>query len=146
MKQRFHIWQADVSVKLLAANQNYQKETVMKKIFIVLCLIMFISSCSVFSDQLLFETETFRLGMNKKGQITKLEDIRDNKNYLSGDSLAYLLSLRIDNRITYPRAVEFNKEEEILTLSFAGNIQPPDAGSPPPRPRPYHRLDVRRCR
>lgn len=83
-----------------------------------LCVI----SCSN-SDSVILELETgvFKMSINDKGSITHFTDLQTNENYLSSDTISYLLSLRINGVITHPASA--TSSDNSILLNYQDNIE-----------------------
>jgi len=92
----------------------------MNRIFIsILFFILLFTACSKQQTLVEFSSDAFKIGINKKGYVNELTDNGNNKNYLSTDTIAPLLSCRIKGKFLYPESAAF--AENILSIQFKGN-------------------------
>ncbi len=82
-------------------------------------LAIFCFSCS--ERPLTFETESLSLSMNSSGQITSLADRQSGINYLSQDSISYLIQIRKAGEFIPP--TEASVEQGVITLQFPQEIE-----------------------
>ena len=94
----------------------------MKKTFFTVFIVAFlIFSCKKEQHLVEFNTAQFSIGINKAGFINKLTDIQNQKEYLSTDTIAPLISCKVNKRMIYP--IEASFEKEILSVKFEGNLE-----------------------
>ncbi len=94
----------------------------MNKILLRLLLIIFVlSGCTKQNTLVEFNSENIRIGIDKQGFINQLTDLRSNTNYISDDTIAPLLSCRINEKFLYPLSARIN--ENFLDIQFEGNRQ-----------------------
>jgi hypothetical protein len=75
------------------------------------------------SKNFVFETATFRLAINAKGQVQELVDKSNRKNYCTKDSTAALISLRIAGKMVHPIAVRSIDNRNTLDFQFKNGAQ-----------------------
>ena len=92
-----------------------------KHIFYILSLSIIISACSQNKPMVQFQTEFVRIGIDSKGYVTEIEDLKNHKNYLATDTIAPLLSCRINGEMIYPVSASF--ENGILSFHFDGELE-----------------------
>jgi hypothetical protein len=103
----------------LTFNKNQFK---MNKIPCLLIVILFLfSSCVKDKTLAEFKSGRFVIGIDTKGNINQLKDIQNDRNYLSADTIAPLLSIRVDSQMVYP--VSASIEGEILNVRFGGELE-----------------------
>ncbi len=89
----------------------------MKKISVLLLLSVFLlSSCTKTGNITEFKTDSFLIGISDEGNISSLKDIKTGTEYLATDTLAPLISYRVDSVMFYPVSAAF--ENGIVTLKF----------------------------
>ena len=69
----------------------------------------------------IFSTKTFEMGLQNKGTISSLIDISTSKNYEFIDKENALLAIQVDNELEYPSEMNYNSNENILTLTFVNS-------------------------
>ena len=89
----------------------------MKSTIYIILAIFFLTSCSL--KQKVFETGTFSLTIDQKGQVTSLLDKSTNKEYFPIDQEAPLLSIRINNDYESPSSAEIFESDNTILLSFS---------------------------
>lgn len=95
----------------------------MRKLIIVLLSLLFIfSTCTRQSEDFTFNTDLFRITIDHTGMVTGIFAENSEVNYLAADTLAPLLTLRIQNKLLFPEKAVFDNEKDILELSFEKNI------------------------
>jgi hypothetical protein len=92
-----------------------------KFLFFYLVLAMFFSACSEKKSLVQFQTSFVKIGIDQKGFITEIQDLQLQKNYLATDTIAPLLSCRIDGKYLYPVSVSF--ENQTLTFQFEKELE-----------------------
>ncbi|MFC2097009.1 hypothetical protein ACFLSI_01615 [Bacteroidota bacterium] len=99
----------------------------MKKLLLlstITCLL--IVSCSQNnSGKITLKTESFKLSINNEGSINKFIDTNTGINYLSEDTISPLMSIQVDGEMLMPEEANYDKNTEIISLKYQGNI---DAG------------------
>jgi hypothetical protein len=85
-----------------------------KQISYILLVAMVIVACTQKKSIVQFQTSSLRIGIGSKGFITEIIDLKTNKNFLATDTIAPLISCRINGNIVYPVSVTF--ENEILNI------------------------------
>jgi len=93
----------------------------MKKCFFLVLVVISAFSCSDKKTVVSYQSGSFLIGINSEGLINQLIDLKSNKNYISKDTIAPILSCRIDSQIHYP--VSANVENNRLVFSFKGDLQ-----------------------
>ncbi len=68
------------------------------------------------------KSESFMISINKKGILTKLEDLESGINYLPKKVKAPILAIRINNEILFPKSASLEKDDELI-LTFHGDIE-----------------------
>ncbi len=89
-------------------------------IFTALIAIIF-SSCTNNQTLVKFNSKSFSIGIDAKGNIISLTDTKTNKNYIATDTISPLLSCRIDSQMYYPISASF--ENKMLTIQFEKNLE-----------------------
>ncbi len=86
------------------------------------CSILFTSCTSTSYD---FESEngSFKITLNKNGELTGLIDKSNGTNYLASDTVSPLLSVQVKSIMLYPESMVFNKENNDIVLSFSEDIK-----------------------
>lgn len=94
----------------------------MTKTFLsILIAAMFLFSCTKEQHLVEFKTTQFLIGINKTGYIHQLIDIQNKKEYLSNDTLAPLISCRVNSEMIYP--VRASIVNDILTVQFNETLE-----------------------
>ena len=93
----------------------------MKKLTLALIIAVFLFSCSKENVIVEFKSGNFQIGISDKGTVSQLIDINSGKNYISKDTIAPLLSCRIDSQMIYPVSAIY--ENQLLVFSFENNLQ-----------------------
>ncbi|ANE53486.1 hypothetical protein [Flavisolibacter tropicus] len=75
------------------------------------------------NSQVYFKTASFKIGLGKEGELTELTDLKMQKNYLYRNEVAYLLNIKIDDKIIHPNALLWHGKSSLISLSYPGNIQ-----------------------
>jgi len=86
-----------------------------------LIVILLFLSCST-RNKLELETSSLRISVDKFGLITQLTEIQSSENFLSGDTIAPLLSVRIENEVLRSLSANFDQSDHIITLYFERDI------------------------
>jgi hypothetical protein len=79
-------------------------------------LLAILISCS--SGKVEFSTDYLSLEINKVGTVVQISDRNDGTNYLSADTTAPFLSIRINNVVYYPSSMEFRRDAMEMDLMF----------------------------
>lgn len=79
-------------------------------------LLLILISCS--SGKVEFSTDYLSLEINKVGTVVQMSDRKDGTNYLSTDTTAPFLSIRINNVVYYPSSMTFRSDEMEMDLTF----------------------------
>ncbi len=73
-------------------------------------------------NELVFTTNSFEIGINDKGQFSKLFDLKNNTDYLYEDiEQNSILAIKVDGVLEYTSSGKFNEQNETLTLDFPNN-------------------------
>jgi hypothetical protein len=91
-----------------------------QKLILLGVLIAIIVSCDNNQTLVTFKSDTLQIGIDKEGNINQLIDIGNNKNYVSFDTLAPLLTCRVDSEMLYPVSVSF--KNDVLSVEFVDNL------------------------
>ncbi|MCK5536319.1 MAG: hypothetical protein KAI79_05790, partial [Bacteroidales bacterium] len=94
----------------------------MKKVLLIV-IGMFIISCSNQNEIIELETSVFLMSVDNSGSITKFVDKNSNKNYLSTDTTASLLSIKTNGKILTPISAEAFSEENIILFKYEKEYQ-----------------------
>ena len=73
------------------------------------------------SDVIELKTKSFQISLDRKGYFSKFIDIKTGKDYLAKDTIAPLMSIRINNEIIPPESAEL--KENKLILKYKDNIE-----------------------
>ncbi len=95
----------------------------MKQISVVLFVfILVLGSCLPDTNAIIknLTTKSFKVTIDDKGSLANLIDLKTGKDYILKDSLAPLLSVRINNQIMYPISAKTN--DSTLLLNFENDI------------------------
>ena len=95
----------------------------MKKHCYPFSLLLLLLSCSIFSNELKFNTNSFQIAINPTGNISKLCDKKTGSNYLSKEIAAPMVSLRVDGKIIPPQSAILDKENQAIILTYENEIQ-----------------------
>jgi hypothetical protein len=95
----------------------------MKKYCYPFSLLLLFLSCSIFSNELKFNTNSFQIAINSIGNISKLCDKKTGSNYLSKEIAAPLMSVRVENKIIHPQSAILDKENQAIILTYENEIQ-----------------------
>ncbi|MCD6354664.1 MAG: hypothetical protein J7L95_03855 [Prolixibacteraceae bacterium] len=90
-----------------------------KILFLLIAITIIFSSCTKNKTLIEFKSNQFQIGIDTKGSISQLTATNNNTNFLAADTIAPLLSCRIDSQMYYPLSATF--ENNILTFQFEGN-------------------------
>lgn len=94
----------------------------MKLLSFILIAFTFLTSCADHSKSVAeFETESFRISIDREGSITEFTDLRTHKNYLSVDTITHLMSVRVNNEIMHPKSAILTGEN--ILLQFGKEIE-----------------------
>ncbi len=90
-----------------------------KLIFYILATFLFISSCSNPRQNNIvgLQTDSFKISINERGQISEIVDAETGINYLAQDTTAFVMSIRYKNEILPPIEAKFTPSTLILTFS-----------------------------
>lgn len=95
----------------------------MKYLFALLFGALFLlHACTHQPEGLSFSTDTMELRLDEKGRLSHLLDRRSGENWLARDTIAPLLSLRVDGELLLPESLEVRPEGGLLHLSFPNGI------------------------
>ncbi len=95
----------------------------MKKNIAILILInLILVSCSNDSDTniITLSTPSLKIAINNQGEFTEFTDVQRTKNYILKDTLAPLLSIRVNNRIINPKRA--TSLDSTIVLDFENDI------------------------
>lgn len=87
--------------------------------FFILSVLLF-TSCSKNKTVQQFQTSQFAVSIGKNGFVTELSDVKKSADYLAPDTIAPLLSCRVNGKMIYPVAAIF--EDGILTINFENDL------------------------
>lgn len=91
----------------------------MKQILILLAIVLlFFISCADQNRLFEFESDSFKISIDRQGMIMNLIDKNTGNDYFAKNISAPLLSLRIQNEMHLPLAASFDESNQILSLSF----------------------------
>ncbi len=94
----------------------------MKTIILNLVILLFLAtSCSQKKSLVRYKSNFIEIGIDSKGFITEINDLEKHKNYVATDTIAPLLTFRIDGVINYPESASV--ENNILTIQFENNLE-----------------------
>jgi len=93
----------------------------MKRIFPFLLAAFIFVSCSKEKTVAELQTESFKIGINQKGFVNSLIDVKSGTNYFAKDTIAPLISCRIDSQMIFPDSVRFMENQ--LHFSFEKNLK-----------------------
>ena len=85
----------------------------------LLALILFTAKAQA---QVSFKTSSFKISLGKQGELTELTDVKAQRNYLYSDEKAYLLSVKIDDKIIHPNVALWQGKSSMIELTYPGNI------------------------
>ena len=80
-------------------------------------------SCSNHLNDFEFRTDSLNFSVNKKGEISGIKDKTTGINYLADDTIAPLMSVRINNKLLYPESAGFNSDSNKLLIKYKNNIE-----------------------
>ncbi|MCD6566086.1 MAG: hypothetical protein J7K53_09085 [Bacteroidales bacterium] len=80
-------------------------------------------SCSNHFNDFNFRTGSLIFSVNNKGEITELIDKATGINYLAFDTIAPLMSVRINRKFLYPESAGFNSDSNKLLITYENNIE-----------------------
>ena len=80
-------------------------------------------SCSNHLNDFEFRTDSLNFSVNKKGEISGIKDKTTGINYLADDTIAPLMSVRINNKLLYPESAGFNTDSNKLLIKYKNNIE-----------------------
>jgi hypothetical protein len=95
----------------------------MRKIVFVYLIFAALTCTSKHNNDIRFQTRSFRLTLNKQGIVKELLDTESGTNFLVHDSIAPLLSIKMDGEITGPQKAEYVKNKHIISLQYPDNVQ-----------------------
>ena len=71
---------------------------------------------------LTLESGSLMLSINKQGLLRNISVPDARENFLSLDTLAPLLSIRVENEMLYPKSASYDKEGKTITLYYENEI------------------------
>jgi hypothetical protein len=89
---------------------------------VIISLLLIGSSCIKQTGDISLSTGSFRITMDHTGIITGIFMSNSEENFLAKDTLAPLLTLRIQNKRLFPEKAVFDRENGIIDLLFKNNI------------------------
>ncbi len=92
----------------------------MKKSFLPVFILLFISACTSFEDSHEFIAGDLGINIHNNGKISQLYDLNAGGNYLHPDSATYLIAMRFSGEILYPTGMELKPGENMLYFNFPG--------------------------
>ncbi|REG83047.1 hypothetical protein [Algoriphagus antarcticus] len=96
----------------------------MKQISVILLLLicLIVGSCSTNSDSIILDlsTESLKITINDKGSFINFIDVNTGTDYISTDTLAPLMSVRINNEIIHPKSATV--KDDIISLDFENEV------------------------
>lgn len=92
-----------------------------KNLILLFILATLLSSCKKNQSLVEFKSSQFLIGIDAEGNVARLVDIKNQKDYLSRDTISPLLSIRMNSKIIYPIAASFEKGN--LTVQFGNNLK-----------------------
>ena len=93
----------------------------MKRTIYIIFLALLAIQCQKEKNIAIFQTGAFQIGLNNKGFINQLTDIRTNKNYLARNVPAPLISVRIDSVFYYPHSAKYSDSQ--ITFYFENGLE-----------------------
>jgi hypothetical protein len=87
-------------------------------IFILLAIFF---SCTEKKSIVQFQNSFLKIGIDSKGFISEIEDLKNHKNYLATDTIAPLFSCRVNGKIIFPVSASF--ENNILAFRFNNELE-----------------------
>lgn len=91
------------------------------QLLLLFILATILCSCPDKKSLVQFQTSFVKIGIDQKGFISEIQDLKLQKNYLAGDTIAPLLSCRVDGVYFYPVSVSF--ENQILTFQYKNELE-----------------------
>jgi len=82
-----------------------------------------ILSCSNHFNDFKFRTDSLSFSVNNKGEISGIKDKTTGINYLANDTIAPIMSVRINNKLLYPESADFNSESNKFLITYENNIE-----------------------
>ena len=79
--------------------------------------------CSTQNNEMLLSTDHFSLGVSASGFVTHIGDKRSDTEFLAPDTLAPLLSIRVNGTIHHPESARFQSDKKQLQLTFGNGIE-----------------------
>ncbi len=92
-------------------------------IFIYLLFSLLFINCSNPGNEILLNTDSFQISIDQNGNIQKFVDKKTGFDYTAKDSVAHLMSLRIQNKLYFPQSAKFDPKKQTILLTFANNIE-----------------------
>ncbi len=94
-----------------------------RSVLISSVMLLFLVSCvgDRESDSIIFQSDFFKISINENGFLTQLIDRESGKNYLSPDSSAALMSVRVSGKILLPTSAVLKKDT--LIFDFENDIR-----------------------
>ena len=90
--------------------------------FALLSLTIFFFACSKEKPLTVFKSNDLAIGIDEKGFIQTLTDVNNNVDYLAKDTIAPLLSIKIDSNIIYPVSASYENDHLIFRFDENGKI------------------------
>lgn len=91
------------------------------RLFFLFILTIIFSSCNENKSLVQFQSSSVKIGIDQKGFVTEIQDLKLQKNYLAADTIAPLLSCRVDGKYLYPVSVSF--ENHNLIFLFENELE-----------------------
>src|SRR5687767_9810873 len=88
-----------------------------KQCLLICIAVLFVTAIDA---QVTFQTRQFRMALDKTGRLTALSAVASGKNYLPETEKAYLLSVKLNNKIVEPNALLWKAKSSELILSYPG--------------------------
>ena len=98
-----------------------KKYRMKNRIYFIIFTLFIFSACKQNNQLVSFQSNDLILGIDSKGFITYLTNVNSNQNYISTDTIAPLLSCRVDGEILYPMSASV--ENETLLLQFPQDLE-----------------------
>lgn len=92
----------------------------MKNLLFIIISSIILLSCNREED-IILTTESFQISINEKGELSQLIDIETGENHILKDSIASLMSIKINNEIIASHSAELI--ENVLHLKFSEGIE-----------------------
>ena len=92
-----------------------------KHLFYLIILAGLFSACSQKKSLVQFQTSFVGISIDSKGFVSEITDLKTNQNYLAADTIAPLLSCRVNGKIIYPVSASF--ENQILKIQFENELE-----------------------